>query len=271
MNILVLGSNGMLGRYVHAYLKSTGLIVAGVNRGVFNAANSTGDGLDVLINRAPSIFINCIGIIKQRADVPDVEFIKVNSVFPLELSNACERIGHKLIHITTDCVFDGLGGYYNEKSEHNAKDIYGVTKSLGEPENATVVRTSIIGEEIGQARSLVEWVKSNKDKEVSGYTNHFWNGITCLEFARVCEKIISQRLFWKGVKHITSPTGVSKFELVKMISDIYALNLEIIPHETDVKCDRTMSSMRTDVDIKVPELKNQIIEMKNFYQKLTEV
>ena len=72
----------------------------------------------------------------------------------------------KLIHITTDCVFTGLTGFYTETSTHDSLDIYGKTKSLGEPEKATVIRTSIIGEELYNKKSLLEWVKTNKNNRI---------------------------------------------------------------------------------------------------------
>ena len=82
------------------------------------------------------------------------------------------------------------------------------------------------------------------------------------------KKIINENLFWSGVKHVVSPTNVSKCELVQMISAIYELNLEITPCATNVKCDRTLSSIRKDINIEIPELVDQIIEMRNFYPKL---
>ncbi|MFW6243405.1 MAG: LAGLIDADG family homing endonuclease, partial [bacterium] len=161
-----------------------------------------------------------------------------------------------------NCVFDGLLGRYTEESLHNATDVYGKSKSLGEPKNATVIRTSIIGEEIGQNRSLVEWIKSNKDKEVRGYMNHFWNGVTCLQFAKICKNIIDNNNYWNGVKHVYSNT-VSKFDLVNMVSKIYELNIKIKEYNTTIKCDRSLSSVYNNT-FNNPDLYKQIEEMKEF-------
>lgn len=262
MRILVLGMNGMLGRYVYNYLIDDYEVV-GTTRNELDASTISKNVLVSSI-RSGDVVINCIGIIKQRNEAKKLEFVTVNSLFPLLLQEACLKQKAKFIHITTDCVYDGLVGRYNEDHTHTATDIYGMSKSLGEPEEATVIRTSIIGEEKGQARSLVEWIKSNRDSTVNGYTNHFWNGITCLQFAKVCEYMIKNNLFWRGVKHITSPATVNKFELVNMISDIYDLNITVTPFETPEKCDRSMSSVRDDIEISIPELEVQIREMKDF-------
>jgi dTDP-4-dehydrorhamnose reductase len=268
MKVFVLGHKGMLGRYVYTYLKSKKYEVIGVSRPTIDAAKITHAKLKAVNLHKNDVVINCIGIIK-RTDVPKSDFATVNAAFPHVLASICEKVGAKLIHVTTDCVYDGYEGNYDEEHWHTAKDLYGMSKSVGEPENATVIRTSIIGEEIGQARSLVEWIKSNRGNLVKGYTNHFWNGITCLQFAKVCEDIIEENLFWKGVKHITSPTMISKYDLVRLISGIYDLDVAVTPYEATPRCDRTLTSTRTDVIFKdIPDLKDQVIEMKKFYSKL---
>lgn len=274
--IIVLGSNGMLGKYVYKYFLSLkNYNVIGLNRKDIDASKDTSSDLKTKLIKYQvldinTIVINCMGMIKSRKDIDDIDFIYVNSIFPRILANACDFLGFKIIHPTTDCVFDGLKGKYDENNLHNATDVYGKTKSLGEPENATVIRTSIIGEEINQSRSLIEWIKSNKDKKVFGYTNHTWNGITCLQFAKVCENIIDNNLFWNGVKHIYSPNSVSKLELINMVSDIYNLNIEVESRETSSKCNRTLSSI-SKVDLKdmiIPDLQIQIQNMKDFSDEL---
>lgn len=268
MKIFVFGSNGMLGRYVSTYFKLNGYDVIGLSRKEITITDITEVELHAKLFhiglKEGDVVINCIGTIKQRKDVDDIIFIYINSIFPRILANVCEKMNVNMIHPTTDCVYDGLKGRYTETDLHNATDVYGKTKSLGEANNATVIRTSIIGEEIGQSRSLVEWVKSNKDKTVNGYTNHYWNGVTCLEFAVICQTIIDKNLYWKGVRHIFSPTKVSKYELVKMISDIYELNITVNPFTPDVPCYRDINSInKTDIDI--PELFEQIKQMKEYY------
>jgi len=268
MRIFVLGHKGMLGRYVYTYLKSKKYDVVGVSRPVIDAAKMTKSKLKATGLHKGDVVINCIGVIKQRKEINKAEYALVNSAFPHLLASACEDIGAKVIHITTDCVYDGMEGMYDESHEHTARDVYGMSKSVGEPENVTVVRTSIIGEEVGQARSLVEWIKSNKGKRVNGFTNHFWNGITCLQFAKICEEIIEKNIFWRGVKHVVSPNPVTKATLVEMVSDTYDLGIEVTPMETGQRCDRTLSSTRTDVEFVIPHLHDQIVEMKVFSKKL---
>lgn len=265
MRVLVLGINGMLGRYVYDYF-SHRYDTVGTTRRELDVVNVNRDILASNI-RPGDVVINCIGLIKQRSEARKLDFVTVNSLFPLLLQDICSETNVRLIHITTDCVFDGLKGGYDESSVHSATDLYGRSKSLGEPEDATVVRTSIIGEETSGFLSLLEWVKSNAGKEVKGYTNHLWNGITCLQFAEICEIIINKKMFWRGVKHIFSPETLNKCELVKLISKVYSLNVSVVPYETGVVCDRSLASIRTDVSIEIPSLEKQLVTMRGFFNE----
>lgn len=264
----------MLGRYVCSFLKSEGFGVVGFGRKELDIVNTDYHCTRALLLRTglskEDVIINCAGLISQRGHVAKFDFLQGNAVFPYFLQKVCDEVGCKLIHITTDCVFSGLKGRYDESDDYDATDVYGVSKSLGEPEGSTIIRTSIIGEETRNFSSLLEWVKSNRDREVNGYTNHIWNGITCLQFAKVCRDIINSGKFWRGVKHITSPEAINKFDLVRLISDVYDLNVKVVPFETEVKCDRSLVSIRGDVVFEIPELKDQLLKMRYFCNILEE-
>jgi len=253
----------MLGRYVYSYL-SRKFDVIGTDRSWFSV-DYFSEAHGWLLGIAPGdVIINCIGLIKQRKDKLPLDFVNINTAFPLVLSSVCKNIGAKFVHVTTDCVFDGEKGQYNEQDKHTANDVYGMSKSLGEPKEANVIRTSIIGEEKENKLSLLEWAKSKRGETVNGFLNHHWNGITCLQFAKLCEQIINDNLFWSGVKHVFSPNAVSKYELLCMISDAFKLDLNVIPFYADENCDRTLTSIRDDVIISVPELEYQLKELRNY-------
>jgi dTDP-4-dehydrorhamnose reductase len=266
----------MLGRYVAMHLKKYFNVVE-INRDTLDASECNYDKLRYKLMEhgkvaQGDVIINCAGTIKPRVDELGVlNAIQVNSVFPRLLANFAEFIGAKMIHPTTDCVFTGLrdgDGYndYNENSPHDVTDIYGRTKSLGEPANCTVIRTSIIGEEVNQGRSLVEWVKRNHDKEIPGYTNHIWNGVTCYQFAKICKEIIDGNLFWQGTRHIFS-NRLTKAELVELINVIYTLHITVQPKEAAIKCDRSMSSIYEPI-VSVPTLGVQIAELREVEYEL---
>jgi dTDP-4-dehydrorhamnose reductase len=276
MKIFVLGKNGMLGRYIYTYLKSKNYDVIGTTRDDFTIRNiyqSYGSNkikfLDYFDNNISEndIVINCIGTIKPRVDqLGDFNAILINSLFPIDLANLCESKNVKLIHPTTDCVYSGLKGEYNEKDLFDVNDTYGLSKALGEPKNCTVIRTSIIGEEVNQTRSLVEWVKNNKDNTINGYTNHYWNGVTCLQFAKIIENLINNPdKLWVGTKHLYSNT-VSKFDLLNLINQVYDLNITVNPYVANEQIDRSISTIYKDNlnYFNIPSLIKQRVEMQEY-------
>ena len=113
------------------------------------------------------------------------------------LNKLCDSINSKLIHISTDCVFSGKTGGYDENSIKDAIDDYGKTKSLGEFDsecNHLCIRTSIFGPEIKQnGEGLVHWLFNQKGK-IFGYKNVFWSGVTTLELSKAIRFSIEKNI-----------------------------------------------------------------------------
>ena len=269
MKIIIFGSNGMLGNYMKSYLNSFYEII-GLTRNDYDLSKLSIDSLNDLLKlknlNENDIIINCAGVIPQASKQRDLNtrlYFTINSLFPVILSQICEKFGAKMIHITTDCVYSGKTGMYNENSIHDEINDYGMSKSLGELCKATIIRTSIIGEEVFNKRSLLEWVKSNRNKEINGYTNHFWNGVTCLQLSKIIENIISKNKYWIGIRHIFSPRAVSKYELVNIINKVYNLNIIVNEFKTENKVDKTITTIN-DLEFEIPDLEDQIMETKSF-------
>jgi dTDP-4-dehydrorhamnose reductase len=243
MKIILFGSTGMLGRYLHIVLKDNYEIDC-ISRDKYDIEKDSFTKLEDILNKSlqkNDVIINCSGIIPQKYKGDDYrKYIRVNTLFPHKLNEISKKNNYKFIHITTDCVFDGLKGSYSETDEHTSKDIYGISKSLGEPEEATIIRTSIIGEELTEKKSLVEWVKSQKNGKINGYTNHYWNGVTCFELSKYIKNIIGNNAFWNGIRHICSPNIVTKYELCCYINEIYNLNINIEKYEDSISKNMTL-------------------------------
>lgn len=262
MKIILLGSNGMLGCYLRKYLSDKYEILA-LTRDDIDLSTCECDIISYLneITNDGDVIINSAGVIKQR-DYNVKDMIMVNGVLPHILNKLKVLKNSEIIHITTDCVFSGKEGGYTENSLHDCLDDYGKSKSIGENKNNTNIRTSIIGEENYNKKSLIEWVKSNSNKTISGYTNHLWNGVTCLELSMFIHKIISEKLFWNGTRHIHSSNTVSKYELLVMINEVYELNININRIETNENCFRNLNSIYDSFISK--DIYTQIKEQKNF-------
>lgn len=279
--ILILGATGMLGHTVGKYfldkldkynviLTTRDLKLRYGPEKHWRMYDPTGTALgaftdlhDVLQQTPenPSYLLNCIGTIKPFMDKSPYQSILINSLLPHDLARICEFLGIKMIHITTDCVFSGSKGKYSEESPHDCLDSYGKSKSLGEPKNCMVVRTSIIGPEQHKNASLVAWAQAQAGKEVRGFTNHIWNGVSTKQYAKVCETIIDNDLYSVGTKHVFS-NEVDKYELLQLIDKRYGLNLKIAPIEAGEAVNRSMATIHDLCGkLAIPTLAEQIAEM----------
>ena len=241
--VLILGSKGMLGHAMTMYFARGGARVQTLSRTDFDIA---ADPFEKLLPRLAeaSAVINCAGVIKPRIAAMKIEdVLRVNAIFPRNLAKACAERGLPLFHVTTDCVFSGKKGNYDERDLYDADDTYGMSKNGGETHECMTLRTSIIGEEKGQSRSLLEWARSNAGKEVKGFVNHRWNGVTTVELAKAISTILDKKLYRPGLFHLFSPEVVTKAELLQLISAAYGLDLRIVPVDAAESCDRSMKSI----------------------------
>ena len=274
-SVLVIGSTGMLGSAVGNYFVNnnnyyTALTYRKGSEQALNVVDPEGftetiqydplkDDFNVLAGKWDYV-INCIGTIKPFMDTNPLAARKLNVIFPWVLADWCEKISGKLIHITTDCVFSGREGMYNENAAHDPIDQYGKSKSLGEPTNAMVLRTSIVGNEVHNNSSLLEWAKSKKNSTVDGFKNHFWNGITTNTYAKVVERIIREDMYENGLFHVHSKDVVSKFTLLHYFNERFGLNMKINPIQTNVSCDRSLNSVKDlNAKLEIPTVRDQIM------------
>ncbi len=214
------------------------------------------------------IIINCIGKIKPYISENKRDqiyaAIKVNSIFPLELSNHINFNKNKLYQIATDCVFDGKNGNYDETSNHNALDIYGKTKSLGEVENKNFynIRVSIIGKELKTKNSLIEWFLSNENKKkIFGFKDHLWNGVTTNVFAHILYTIISKNIKIPNKFHLVPNNKVNKFVLLNYLKKYYGFeDLKILKVKSNMSINRVLKTRHQNL--------NKKIWLKSKYKKI---
>jgi dTDP-4-dehydrorhamnose reductase len=260
MKILILGGAGMLGhklfqrlrtRYPETVCTIRGSLAGGpfervalfAHGGVIeNVDASRFTCLERLIaDQKPAVVINCIGVVKQRAAAAQpLPSIQINSLLPHRLAQTCAANDARFIHFSTDCVFSGDRGNYSEDDQSDARDLYGRSKFLGEVTTggALTLRTSIIGRELANYESLLEWLLRQEGKSIQGYTRALYSGVTTNYMARVVEEIISQRAELRGLYQVTAPT-ISKFDLLCLLRDVYQLNVEVTP-TSEFHCDRSM-------------------------------
>lgn len=190
-------------------------------------------------------FINCIGMlagkIKNEDSISIRKAIKLNALFPHELSAFAKERGIKVIHISTDGVFSGKAECYNEDAIHDCTDLYGLTKSLGEivDDHFLNLRCSIIGPSLFEKGGLLEWFLGQPDGAVvSGYTNHIWHGVSTYQFAKLCLKIIEGDCFDElreesSVFHFAPNEPITKYQLLCLFRDNFGKNIKVEATQSD--------------------------------------
>lgn len=155
---------------------------------------------------------------------------KVNAILPGVLAYAAARHQVKLVHISTDAVFDGLRGGYTETDEPNPISVYARTKRDGEiavlnaNPDAMVVRVNFYGWSISGTRSLAEFFvnKLAAGEEANGFTNIHFCPMMVLDLAAILLEAIQQDL--KGIYHCVGPQAMSKFEFGVAIARQFGFN-----------------------------------------------
>ena len=263
--VLILGGSGMLGSMVADYLsREQEFDVVATTRSEdlsalcrewcrtvrwqeFDASTPAPDSLGLI--KEFEWIVNCIGIIKPliHDDNPfEVErAIRVNALFPHLLAQWTAGHG-RVLQIATDCVYSGSKGHYTESDAHDALDVYGKTKSLGEvyAPNVHHLRCSIIGPEAKEPRSLMEWfLGQSPGASVNGFVNHTWNGVTTLHFARLCAGIIKHNVNLPHSQHLIPSGEVTKCEMLEAFARFYGRDdVTVNATEAGVVIDRTLAT-----------------------------
>jgi len=262
--LLIVGGGGMLGHklwqaargQVETWATVRAVTPALEALGVVDDRTITGvdvnrfETLEAALDRArPDVIVNCVGIIKQLAAAREsIASIAINALHPHLLARAGRARGARVIHISTDCVFDGdragrTGSGYTEADVTNATDLYGRTKALGElagPGTLTV-RTSMIGRELSGTSGLVEWFLSRRGGAVDGYRGAIFSGFTTA-LAAILLRVIAEHPALEGLYHVSAP-AIDKLALLERLNEAFAADITITPRD-EPRIDRSLDSTR---------------------------
>jgi len=259
--VLTIGSTGMLGGAVRRELIKSDMqfLEASRSRGlIFDAEVDSTKALLETAGLAPGDYVvNCVGLTKCHIveEQPDTvaRAVSLNIGFPIALAKAAESLGLRVIQVATDCVFSGREGNYLESSAHDAYDVYGKSKSIGEVKSDHVMhlRCSLVGPEARGKKSLFfEWVRGTPpNSQINGYINHNWNGLTSRAFARIVTGIIEGDKFNPDVHHLVPADALTKYELVRMELELLdRADVHLNAFETDNSVDRTLATNKPETN-----------------------
>ena len=276
MKLLILGSDGMLGHVVKMYFEEKGYDVVCTTRRddkselYFNITNSVSEIERIVKRVKPDVVINCIGILNKVADEHKALAILINSYLPHYLDEISVENNFKLIHVSTDCVFDGKTGNYDEMSIPNETNMYGRSKALGEVINdrSVTLRTSIVGPDINEnGIGLFKWFME-QEGEVGGYDKVLWTGITTIWFARCMEMAIENNLV--GLHHCVNNDVISKYDLLVLFKKYFNKDI-VINHNPDVESKKTLVRTDKSFDFGIPSYEDMIKDMREWVLNHKEV
>lgn len=271
--ILILGAGGMSGHMITRYLTSLNKYnIISVSRN-----NDTDYKIDIQKNLCdlsniisiedPDVIINCIGLLVKPSYENPEQAIYINSFFPHWLRSITKKNKIKIIHLSTDCIFDGTKGNYKEKDFPSETSWYGRTKAMGEinDDKNLTLRMSIIGTELKlNGTGLFHWFMQQKG-DVRGFSKCIWTGVTTLQLAKSIDDIITNTINLCGIYHLVPNKTISKYELLRTIARIWNKTDVTIIQDNTVKQNKSLINTRLkEYDPQIPDYETQLNELFKF-------
>ncbi|MEX1188590.1 MAG: SDR family oxidoreductase [Bacteroidia bacterium] len=243
--LLVTGSNGLLGqKIIYRLLELNEFEIHAAARGENRLIETNGytyhtldigdkTGVEELIGRIkPDAVIHTAAMTNVDACESDREGCLVNNVHAVEyFVDACNTNNAHLVHVSTDFIFDGEDGPYDEEAEPNPVSYYGWSKMEAErivmekSENWAILRTILVfGVVDHMSRSnVVLWAKSalEKSQQMNVVDDQFRMPTLAEDLAEGC--ILAARQHAKGIYNISGKDYMSVLELVERVADFYQL------------------------------------------------
>jgi dTDP-4-dehydrorhamnose reductase len=246
MRILVTGASGLLG--LNLALEAAG---AGehIVYGTVNTHGITSEAFTVLpldlrqpgaVERAldqsqPEWVIHCAALANVDACENDPQQAQqMNSELPAKLAEHVARGGARLLHVSTDAVFDGARGGYGEEDEPNPLGVYARSKLEGEravaraDPQAIIARVNLFGWSLSGRRSLGEFFYYNLSagRRVMGFTDVFFCPLLANHLAQLFLEMLSGGL--SGLYHVVSRDCLSKYAFGATIARRFGLEEGLI-------------------------------------------
>lgn len=287
-DFLILGGNGFLGRYFAREIGERSIMHytrESFGQSVQNVAwfQSSAELTDFVKSVNCKTIINCIALanIDEAEKNPDLA-IWLNVEIPGILADVCNRTEKRLVHISTDAVFDGRGSRKTESEIPNPISVYGKTKLAGEQLVLTsggenfVFRVNFYGVS-KKTVSLFEFfynaLKSNE--EVNGYSDVYFNTMYAQHTVQVILRTLNQGS--AGLYHAVGNERITKYEFGIAIAEHFAFDSSLVrsvsmPKDSSMirSRDLTLSNGKiTSLGIKVPSLIQGLTDLRKELREST--
>ncbi|WP_434798754.1 dTDP-4-dehydrorhamnose reductase [Terrisporobacter vanillatitrophus] len=239
MKVLITGSKGQLGLEIAKQLENNScyeLILTDKNE--LNIIDMN-DVNKIIFSNKPHVVINCAAHTAVDLCEADIEnAYKINAIGPRNLAIACEKVGAKLVQVSTDYVFDGNGTRpYREDDVTCPNSVYGTSKLMGENfvrefcSRYFVVRTAwLYGEGNNFVRTMLKLAETNKELNV--VNDQFGSPTSTVDLAKVIIDLIRTEHY--GVYHGTCEGQCSWYDFAKKIFELKNIDIKINPVTSEV-------------------------------------
>ena len=183
----------------------------------------------------PNWVINCAALaIVDACETDPLRAQKLNTELPAKLAAIVARGGARLLHVSTDAVFDGQRGDYTETDTPNPLSVYGRSKLEGElavadanPE-AIIARVNFYGWSLSGKRSLSEFFFYNLEssKQLMGFTDVYFCPLLVNDLAQILLKMLQDEL--SGLYHVVSSESISKYDFGVALAREFGLEENLI-------------------------------------------
>ena len=191
------------------------------------------------------IVLNCIGLTNIEAcEKKPVEAFKLNSKLPGIVANACNLTNTKLIHISTDHLFDDQNNLYSEEDEVKLLNVYAKSKYEGELEVLTnyqssiICRTNFFGYGPSHKNSFSEWIEESakNNEKIVLFKDVFFNPVSGGNLAFFAHHLLDNN--YSGIFNISSNKKISKFDFGKLLcKKLNIPSYSILPGSIDDRSD----------------------------------
>jgi len=291
--ILITGASGLLGLNTALEIAAEYAVIGQVNRNALRAEEFTVVQADLLAPGAvqrlldetqPDWVIHCAAQANVDAcEANPAQAQQLNSEIPRVLAEHVARGGARLIHVSTDAVFDGQRGDYTEEDLPNPLSIYARTKLDGERQvlaanpEAIVARVNLFGWSLSGKRSLAEFFynKLSVGEQAMGFTDVYFCPLLANDLGRLLVKMLAAGL--SGLYHVVGSECISKYEFGRRVARAFGFDENlVIPtsvRDSGLKAVRSPNlTLRTDKLIHalgepVPDLSTGLERFYTLYQQ----
>jgi dTDP-4-dehydrorhamnose reductase len=267
---MILGGSGMIGHQIYQHLKSFSeyQIVIQHNKNSFFKNSVSIDFFNLIklkefiLTEKPNFIINCSGILIEDSESDLKKAIYLNAYVPHQVKDLANSFGCKMIQISTDCVFSGQNGPYDENDARDGFSNYSVTKGLGEinDEFNLTLRTSVIGPDLKQnSPELFHWFLNQKDS-INGYSQSIWSGVTSFQFAKSLKEFLDSNAI--GIHHVASATPISKFKLLHLLENYFNKGIKIQKVDGPIS-NKSLKCSSKEIQLNIPSYDLMIEELYN--------